>query len=152
MTLREVLDFPASWEDLEYEEVDLEAANGLHDIIDSSELIDDQIICFRIQESRFPDSYHYIQYFPEDKKIVTKSHYQNSFRTPYLYIFLPLVALFFAKEKDVYPIFILTALSIFIFTTCFLYVSIRSEAKAIERELIIRINYLRRHGNNKNRS
>ena len=112
---------------------------------------DEQHIVLRTDGNRkIHNGTHYFQYFPNKKQVILQSKYEHSAWMLYLYALLPLIPIFF-NPLDNLKYFISIFVIMFIFISGFIYLGIRDEAAGMERDLINRINYLRRHGNNKNR-
>jgi len=88
---------------------------------------------------------HDFKYDAHSKRIEIFSRYENKAYLVYLYLALPLITLIFGTEaEDIYCEIIGLTIALFIFLSLILIFGIRSESKEIEREMVLRINYLRR--------
>ena len=97
------------------------------------------------QVKAYTSGIHDFEYDTQTKQIKIFSRFRNSAFLVYLYSILPLMPLIFGKNSgNILPLIGMTV-ACFIFFTLLLVFGIRSESNEIEREMVIRINYLSRN-------
>jgi len=100
----------------------------------------------RVKQEKYT-SIHDFEYDKVKKEIKIFSRLDRSAYLIYGYLSLPLMVLFSDKTSTSKVVLIAITLALFVVLTLILSVGMKSEAKEIEREMIIRINYNRRNPN-----
>jgi len=96
-----------------------------------------------VQTETYTSGVHDIKYDIDKKEIAIYSRFRNSAFLIYGFLIMPLIPIFFKQEFSLALVGI--TITFFVAITLFLGITIRSESKDIEREMILRINYLRRN-------
>ena len=97
------------------------------------------------QNKTYSSGIHDFEYDTQAEQIKIFSRFRNSAFLVYLYSILPLTPLIFGENSgNVLPLIGMTV-ACFIFLTLLLVFGIRSESNEVEREMVIRINYLNRN-------
>jgi len=96
-----------------------------------------------VQTETYTSGVHDIKYDIDKKEIAIYSRFRNSAFLIYGFLIMPLIPIFSKQEFSLALVGI--TITFFVAITLFLGITIRSESKDIEREMILRINYLRRN-------
>lgn len=100
-----------------------------------------------VQGRVYTSGIHDFEYDKSTQTIEIFSRFKNSAFLLYGYLIMPLIPLILNKNGEGLLELIGFTIALFIFLTSILVFGIKSESKDIEREMIIRINYLRRNKN-----
>lgn len=96
-----------------------------------------------VQSRVYTSGIHDFEYDMKTKKIKIFSRFRKSAFRIYASLILPMIPMIINKEVTLELVGIIIAF--FVFSTLMLVMVIKSESKEIEREMVIRINYLRRN-------
>ncbi len=88
---------------------------------------------------------HTYQYFPEYELIIIDSKFQHPYLI-FMRVLIFIIPIFFIGFENIQPAYFFIPLGFFVFLFLIHLGSISSGAGEAKRELIIRINYLRRNG------
>jgi len=135
LTIREIMNFPKK-DDAGLEEF------YINEVFNSNHV---QIGV--VQGRVYTSGIHDFEYDSKTNKIKIFSRFRNSAFLIYGYLIMPLIPLILNKNQDGTMELIIIIISFFIFFSLILIMGIKSESKEIEREMVIRLNYLRRNKN-----
>jgi len=100
-----------------------------------------------VQSKSYTSGIHDFEYDIKTKEIKIFSRFKKAAFLLYGYLIMPIYPLIDNQNGENNLEWLGITIALFLFLTLILILGIKSESKEIEREMIIRINYLRRTGN-----
>ncbi len=131
LTIKEIMDFP-------------EKGNaGLEEFYLNKVFNPNHIQIGVVQSRVYTSGIHDFEYDTKTREIKIFSRFKKSAFRIYASLIMPLIPMIITKEVTMELVGI--TIAVFVFSSLILILGIKSESKEIEREMVLRINYIRRN-------